>query len=174
MEEPSTDPIPTPRLLLRPLDAAGARRIITGRPGPAARWGPGYPQPGDRAGAERFLRVLAHHGGPGPFGAYEIELRADGTTIGGAGFHGPADARGRVTVGYGLTPAARGLGYAAEALRGLLEHARRHGARGVDGDTDRANTASQRVMAAAGMRCVRQEGRLWYYAVSWARDAASS
>ncbi|WP_330261429.1 GNAT family N-acetyltransferase [Streptomyces sp. NBC_00539] len=167
MEETSTDPIPTPRLLLRPLDRAGARRILAGRPGPADRWEPGYPDAGDRAGAERFLRVWAEHGEPGPFGAYEILLRADGRAIGGAGFHGPADARGRVTVGYGLVPAARGLGYAAEALRGLLEHARRHGARGVDGDTDLTNTASQRVMAAAGMRCVRQDGRLRYYAASW-------
>ncbi|MFF1558289.1 GNAT family N-acetyltransferase [Streptomyces sp. NPDC058279] len=166
MEEPS-DPIPTPRLLLRPLDPARARRILTGRPGPAARWAPGYPDAGDRAGAERFLRVLAEHGDPGPFGAYEIELRADGRTIGGAGFHGPLDALGRVTVGYGLVPAARGLGYATEALRGLLEHARRHGARGVDGDTDLANTASQRVMAAAGMRCVRRDARLSYYEVTW-------
>ncbi|GHB73862.1 hypothetical protein GCM10010347_50100 [Streptomyces cirratus] len=165
--EPSTDTIRTPRLLLCPLDPAGAARIITGRPGPAERWGPGYPDDGDRAGAERFLRVVAEQGDPAPFGAYEIQLRADGQTVGGAGFHGPADARGRVTVGYGLIPAARGHGYAAEALRGLLEHARRHGARGVDGDTDLANSASQRVMAAAGMRCVREDGRLRYYAVSW-------
>ncbi|MFE2285445.1 GNAT family N-acetyltransferase [Streptomyces sp. NPDC059443] len=94
--------------------------------------------------------------------------------IGGAGFHGPADGHGRVTIGYGLIPAVRGLGFAAEALRALLEHALIHGAAGVDGDAGLANVASQRVMAAAGMTLVREDDRLRYYAVTWARDAATS
>ncbi|MEU9300068.1 GNAT family protein [Streptomyces sp. NPDC048269] len=164
----------TERLLLRPLDPGRARRLISGTPGAGERWGPGYPDDGDRAGAERYLRVLAAHGDPLPFGAYEIRRRADGLTIGGAGFHGPADGRGRVTIGYGLVPFVRGRGYAAEALRALLEHARGHGATAVDGDTDRENLASQRVMAAAGMRLVGEDERLRYYAVSWAPDAESS
>ncbi|MFV0130147.1 hypothetical protein ACLGI4_20985 [Streptomyces sp. HMX112] len=37
--------------------------------------------------------------------------------MGGLGFHGPADENGSVTIGYGLTPSARGEG---QALRGLL------------------------------------------------------
>ncbi|MFJ3175606.1 GNAT family N-acetyltransferase [Streptomyces roseus] len=119
---------------------------------------------------------MAESGDPAPFGAYEIRRRRDGLTIGGAGFHGPADAAGVVTVGYGLVPAARGHGYAAEALRALLGHARAHGASGVAGDADRENTASHRVMAAAGMRLVGEDERLRYYAVTWAgaAEAASS
>ncbi|MEV6570730.1 GNAT family N-acetyltransferase [Streptomyces sp. NPDC051577] len=74
---------------------------------------------------------------------------------------------GGVTVGFGLIPAARGRGYAAEALRALLDHARAHGARGVDGDADRENVASQRVMAAAGMRFLREDDRLRHHAVTW-------
>ncbi|MET9609495.1 GNAT family N-acetyltransferase [Streptomyces sp. NPDC006512] len=168
------DALTTPRLLLVPLDREGALRLLSGVPGPGDRWGPGYPDAADRAGAERHLRVLAGAGCPPPFGAYEVRLRGDGLVVGGAGFHGPADARGRVTVGYGLVPGARGHGYAAEALRALLEHARRHGASAVEGDTAVENTASQRVMAAAGMRLVREDGRLRFYAVSWAAGAAES
>ncbi|MGW0752975.1 GNAT family N-acetyltransferase [Streptomyces sp. NPDC002587] len=108
--------------------------------------------------------MLAAQGDPLPFGAYEIRRRDDGSTIGGAGFHGPADARGRVTVGYGLVPSDRGRGYATEALRALLDHARKHGATAVQGDTGLGNTASQRVMEAVGMRLLREDDRLRYYA----------
>ncbi|MFJ9076159.1 GNAT family N-acetyltransferase [Streptomyces sp. NPDC102278] len=157
----------TARLSLAPLDRSLAEHLVGGTPRPRDRWGPGYPDDGDRAGARRFLRLLAEDGDPGPFGAYEIRVREDGVAIGGAGFHGPANAAGRVTVGFGLIPAARGRGYAAEALRALLDHARAHGARGVDGDADRENVASQRVMAAAGMRFLREDDRLCHHAVTW-------
>ncbi|MCX4778879.1 GNAT family N-acetyltransferase [Streptomyces sp. NBC_01264] len=166
------EPLRTRRLVLLPLDADRARRLAagpSGPPGPSDRWAEGYPEAGDRAGAERYLRVLADTGDPAPYGAFEIQRRSDGLMIGGAGFHGPADGAGRVTVGYGLVPAVRGQGYAAEALRALLEHARAQGAVTVSGDTDRANTASQHVMAAAGMHPVGEDARLLYYAVSWTR-----
>jgi hypothetical protein len=61
--------------------------------------------------ASRFLRIP---------GNYEIRRREGGQAIGGVGFCGPADENGRVTIGYGLIPSARGQGYASEALRGLL------------------------------------------------------
>ncbi|MFE5536294.1 GNAT family N-acetyltransferase [Streptomyces sp. NPDC056519] len=168
------EPLPTRRLVLLPLDADRARRLAVGQPGPGDRWAEGYPEAGDRAGAERYLRVLADTGDPAPYGAFEIQRRSDGLLIGGAGFHGPADGEGRVTVGYGLVSAARGQGYAAEALRALLEHARAHGAVCVLGDTGRDNSASQHVMASAGMLPVGEDGRLLYYAVSWARAADHS
>ncbi|WP_406185704.1 GNAT family N-acetyltransferase [Streptomyces sp. NBC_01006] len=164
------------RIVLVPLDAERARAVLSGVPGSGCRWGDGYPDDGDRAGARRYLRVLAESGDPAPFGAYEIRRRADGLTIGGAGFHGPADAAGVVTVGYGLIPAARGRGYAAEALRALLGHARAYGATGAAGDAGRENAASHRVMAAAGMRLVGEDERLRYYGVTWVGEpeAASS
>ncbi|MFF4319887.1 GNAT family N-acetyltransferase [Streptomyces sp. NPDC001568] len=169
------DTLTTPRLDLLPLDPDGARRLLAGAGGAAGRLrAPGYPDAGDRAGAERYLRVWAESGDPAPFGAYEILRREDGTLIGGAGFHGPADGAGRVTVGYGLVPAARGRGWASEALRALVEHARRHGAAGVLGDTDPGNTASRRVMVAAGLLPVGEDDRLARYALTWARAAASS
>ncbi|GAB7189226.1 hypothetical protein ATKI12_9057 [Kitasatospora sp. Ki12] len=129
----------TERLILCPLDPALARRIAANAPQAGDRWEAGYPSGADVAGARRFLEVCGQDGGTGPFGAYEIRRRGDGHAIGGAGFHGPADPQGGVSVGYGLVPAARGHGYASEALRALLSLARELGATRVRGDTDLAN-----------------------------------
>ncbi|WUH88982.1 GNAT family N-acetyltransferase [Streptomyces sp. NBC_00433] len=161
------DDLVTARLVLHPLSVAEAERVRDGTRGEGARWADGYPSEGDVSAMTRFLRNRAHDGGPRPFGTYEIRLRADGTTIGGADFHGPPDEDGGVTVGYGLVPSARGKGYASEALRALLDFARAQGAGSVAGDTDVGNTASQRVMAAAGMRLVATTEQLKFYLIAW-------
>ncbi|MDH6541798.1 GNAT family protein [Streptomyces sp. SPB4] len=157
----------TARLVLHPMTGDEAGRLVAGGPPHGARWAPGYPADGDVVAAERFLRTLADTGDPGPFGTYEIRRREDGAAIGGAGFHGPADAHGRVTIGYGLVPSARGRGYASEALRALLACARAHGVTCVRGDADHENTASHRVMTAAGMRPVGEDERVRYFEITW-------
>ncbi|MGI5323507.1 GNAT family N-acetyltransferase [Actinomadura nitritigenes] len=154
----------TERLVLHPFTVAEAERLVAAGPAPAG----GYPTGMDVAGARRYLEVCASDGDPRPFGAYEIRVRADGRAIGGAGFHRAPDDGGSVTIGYGLVEAARGHGYAAEALRELLRFARAGGAARVTGDTDRGNVASQRVMAAAGMRLVAEDDALMYYELAWA------
>ncbi|MFF3957814.1 GNAT family N-acetyltransferase [Streptomyces sp. NPDC001890] len=159
--------IETPRLLLRPMNGSDALRVISGTPGEGECWAPGYPSPGEMAAAERFLDTCATTGDPSPFGSYEIRRRTDGLVIGGLGFHGAPDENGEVTIGYGLVPSARGMGYASEALRALLLFAREQGVSRVHGDSDLDNTASQRVMEAAGMRLVRQDERLKYYRIDW-------
>jgi len=118
---------------------------------------------GDVSAARRFLRSCAEGDGARHPGAYEIRRRADGCAIGGLDFHGPAGEDGSVTIGYGLVPSARGQGYAAEALRALLAFARKSGIACVKGDADHGNVASQRVMAAAGMRLVAEDERVRYY-----------
>lgn len=85
--------------------------------------------------------------------------------IGGLGFHGPPDATGTVTIGYGLVPSARGTGYASEALRALLRLARDQGVRRVHGDADLDNIASRRVMEAVGMRLAEEDEKLAYYRI---------
>ncbi|MFD0688923.1 GNAT family N-acetyltransferase [Actinomadura fibrosa] len=160
------DDLVTERLVLHPLSVAEAEALLAGEPS-GAGWAPGYPSDADLAGAKRYIATCLHAGDPHPFGAYEIRRRADGLAIGGLGFHGAADENGTVTIGYGLVPAAQGRGYATEALRGLLEYAREAGASSVEGDTDHHNVASQRVMAAAGMRLVGEDERLKYYRISW-------
>ncbi|WP_406012213.1 GNAT family N-acetyltransferase [Streptomyces sp. NBC_00984] len=157
----------TPRLLLHPMNASDALHVRAGTPGDGAHWAPGYPSPGEKAAAERFLDTCARTGDPSPFGSYEIRRREDGRVIGGMGFHGAPDENGNVTIGYGLVPSARGMGYASEALRALLRFAREQGVSRVHGDADLDNIASQRVMEAVGMRLVKEDGTLKYYRIDW-------
>ncbi|MFH9721789.1 GNAT family N-acetyltransferase [Streptomyces sp. NPDC017254] len=156
-------PVATARLLLHPLTVGEAERIVAGEPADGDRWGAGYPADGDVAGARGFLRVWGESGDPGVFGAYELRLLDTGVAVGGIGFHGPPDEIGVVTVGYGVVPAVRGQGYAAEALRALVEIARRAGVAGVKGDADLGNVGSHRVMEAAGMVCVAEDARLRHF-----------
>ncbi|MFJ7067012.1 GNAT family N-acetyltransferase [Streptomyces sp. NPDC101115] len=143
--------IETARLLLLPLTVDGARRIVDAEPAPGERWAEGYPEGGDTRSARGFMNGVAERGDPGVYRPYRIQLLADGTIIGGIGFHGPPDEGGVVTVGYGLVPGARGHGYASESLRALIGRAREAGATAVRGDADLDNVPSHRVMEAAGM-----------------------
>jgi len=165
------DDLATDRLVLHPLSVGEAEALVAGEPS-GAGWARGYPTDADLAGAQRYLATCVHAGDPRPFGTYEIRRRQDGLAIGGLGFHGAADENGTVTIGYGLVPSVQGRGYATEAVRGLLEFARDIGVRSVEGDTDHGNIASQRVMAAAGMKLVAEDDRLKYYRISWRKPVA--
>ncbi|MEU2236039.1 GNAT family N-acetyltransferase [Streptomyces vietnamensis] len=155
------DSVATARLVLHPLTAAEAERIVAREPGDGDLWGEGYPGDGDVRANTGLLRGLAERGDPGVFRNYEIRL--DGVAVGGIGFHGPPDEIGVATIGYGLVPGVRGNGYASEALRAVLELARVAGAAGVKGDADLDNPASHRVMEAAGMRCVAEDEQLRHF-----------
>ncbi|MBP2581697.1 RimJ/RimL family protein N-acetyltransferase [Streptomyces sp. PvR006] len=155
--------VATARLLLQPLTVADAERVVARESVTGDLWGEGYPGDGDVRSATGFLRGVAERGDPGVFRPYAIRLAEGGVTVGGIGFHGPPDEIGVVTVGYGLVPVARGNGYASEALRALLEIARRAGASGAKGDADLDNPASHRVMEAAGMPCVAEDERLRHF-----------
>jgi RimJ/RimL family protein N-acetyltransferase len=90
------------------------------------------------------------------------------------GFHGAPDEIGRVAIGYGLIPAARGSGYASEALRALLAFARAQGVTSAEGDTTHDNTASQHVMTAVGMQLIAEDQRLRYYKITWKDTAVTT
>ncbi|MFD5203023.1 GNAT family N-acetyltransferase [Streptomyces sp. NPDC058375] len=157
----------TERLVLHPISVDEAEQMATGEPTADSRWELGFPAEADVSVAERFLERCATTGNPQPFGPYVIRRRSDHRAIGGVGFHRPPDEHGNVTIGYGLVASARGKGYASEALRALLSLARAEGAASVKGDADHANTASQHVMAAAGMLPAGEDERVRYFAVSW-------
>jgi GNAT superfamily N-acetyltransferase len=144
--------VATARLLLHPMTVDEAERVVARTPLAGDDWAEGYPGDGDVRACTGFLRGVAERGGPGVFGVYRIRLLDTGVAVGGIGFHGPPDAEGFVTVGYGVVPSVRGKGYATEALRALVGVAREAGAAGVKGDADLANTASHRVMEGAGLR----------------------
>jgi RimJ/RimL family protein N-acetyltransferase len=161
------DDLETARLILHPMSIHEAERVAAAEPDDEARWAPGYPTEGERAGAGGYLKACAQHGDPQPFGAYEIRRREDGHAIGGMGFHGAPDEDGSVVIGYSLTSSVRGQGYASEALRGLLSFARTRGLTRVKGDTHHPNVASQRVMLAVGMKLVSEDADLKYYEITW-------
>ena len=85
-------------------------------------------------------------------------LRADDgqpRAIGLINFHGPPDERGFAEVGYGLEPAARGHGYAIEAVEALFGWAAaEHGVRRFRASISPDNLRSQNLVRKLGMEPV--------------------
>jgi RimJ/RimL family protein N-acetyltransferase len=91
-----------------------------------------------------------------------ITRLSDGRAVGGIGFKG-RPVNGRVEIGYGLAPSARGRAYAAEAVMALLTVAADHGLVRVIADTTVENVASQRTLIRAGFRIMRTDAELHHY-----------
>jgi RimJ/RimL family protein N-acetyltransferase len=156
--------IRTSRLELHAVDVAEAKRIAARSAGPTDTWADDYPFEGDVGAVGGLLRATATHGEQRPFGYYRITRLADGRAIGGLGFKGRPDG-GSVEIGYGLAPSARGHGYAAEAVVGLLTVAADNGLSRVLADTTLDNIASQRTLIRAGFRLVSTDAALNHYEV---------
>lgn len=147
--------VTTERLTL-PLWSAGEAADIRagrGRPG----WHRDYPRPDDRDAASLWREGDA-------WGPRHV-VRGE-TVLGSVGFYGPPtpadDGVPEVEVGIGLVAEARGWGFGAEALRGVLAAADAAGAR-VRAATDPGNAASLRMLAACGFTELRgsdEEGHL--------------
>jgi len=131
-----------------------------------------YPFEGDIRAVGAFLSASVE-GDQRPFGYYRIIRAEDGRTIGGIGFKGGPD-NGRVEIGYGLAPSARGHGYAAEAVVALLAIAADHAVATVVAETEPDNVASQRTLVRAGFRRVDAEGALHRYEVAIGVDRRGS
>lgn len=152
--------IVTERLTLESISPELARRIISGDEEENDHWHGEYPFEDELVP----LRALATDPSPHPvFTMYLIRRTSDGLAVGGLGFFGPPDASGRVEFGYGLVPAARGVGLATEAVRAALATASAHGARLAAADTEESNLASQRVLEKAGMTRTHRDGGLVYF-----------
>lgn len=154
----------TSRLRLRAIDADEAERILSGFAGPSDVWALDFPFEGDRIAVGAFLKRTTESGEQRPFGHYLIADSANGLAIGGIGFKG-RPTNGRVEIGYGLVPSARGHGYAAEALTALLDLAATHRVLAVIAATTPDNAASQRTLERVGFDVVRTDARLRHYEV---------
>jgi RimJ/RimL family protein N-acetyltransferase len=138
--------------LLR-LTRQAASRVAAGEPGEQDAWAQGFPREDDSGPAAGLAAAPAD---PSPFGVYLIVPRTHGRTIGSAGFYGPPDRTGQVTIAYGMVESERGRGYGTEAVAGLVGVCRAHGGvTAVNADTDRGNIASQRVLEKNGFIRVR-------------------
>jgi RimJ/RimL family protein N-acetyltransferase len=154
----------TPRLRLHCLTVEEGKRIVDSAAGAEDRWAADFPMQDDRDGVGGYLHNASAGQDPAPFGCYRIDR--DGVAIGTIGFFGPPDDEGRVTIGYGLVPAARQFGYATEAVGRLVDLCRSHDSvRAMLADTEKANTASQRVLDKTGFAFVREDDESRYYQV---------
>jgi RimJ/RimL family protein N-acetyltransferase len=157
------DDLITPRLRLHLFTVAEARRVVDGVPCEADRWAEQFPMQDDKDGVGGFLKAAEAGADSGPFGSYRID-DADGAAVGTLGFYGPPDEEGRVVIGYGLVPGARGAGYATESVGGLIEFCRsRPDVTAILADTEKDNEASQRVLTKNGFVFEREDEQLLYY-----------
>jgi RimJ/RimL family protein N-acetyltransferase len=151
----------TQDLDLRPLSLEEAARIAAAKPEPEDRWAEGFPREDDSGPA---AGLSAAPQDPAPFGVYALVPRSHGQIIGTAGFYGPPDDAGEVTIGYGMVEPEWGQGYGTRAVAGLLEVCRAHGGVSVvNADTDLDNIGSQRVLEKNGFERVRTSESMVYY-----------
>ncbi|GHJ52338.1 hypothetical protein Nm8I071_16450 [Nonomuraea sp. TT08I-71] len=152
----SNPDLTTDRLVLRPWPAEEAAAVVAGERRP--HWAADYPADGDRM----IAGIIA--GNPDqPHGHRLIVERETGLTVGAIGLKLPVT-DGAVEFGYGLAASRRCRGYATEAVRALVAHARTlPGVTLVYATVDPANVPSVRVLEKAGLRrdgTVDSDGRL--------------
>jgi len=86
--------------------------------------------------------------------------------VGGGGFHGPPDRKGRAEIGYAVAPSFRGRGFASEGTAALLGWAfARPETRRIDAETDAGNAPSIRVLEKNRFLPARRSGeggRIWF------------
>ncbi|GHH30710.1 acetyltransferase [Streptomyces lanatus] len=142
--------IPTDRLTLQGVTPAAATDLHTGGDG-GFEWVDGGPFQGTRDAAGMVVKAYEDGTHRPEWGLFVLVRREDGRAIGGMGFHGVPDEEGHAEVGYDLTVAARGHGYAAEGLRALSDHSlTRDDVRLLVAAIHEDNLASQAVATRAG------------------------
>ncbi|MGW1889920.1 GNAT family N-acetyltransferase [Streptomyces sp. NPDC002004] len=142
--------IPAHRVRLVELSRDAAAELSAGGTG-GFDWIDGGPYEGTRVASGKV--VEAHEAGRHRtgWGVYVIIRAEDGRALGAMGFHGAPDEEGRAEVGYDLAEAARGRGYATEALRALTAWAFTHPQlRTLRARIDPDNAPSHAVITRAG------------------------
>ncbi len=132
----------TPRLLVVALPVEVAGMVAAGdlsALSPAAGW--------PHADTADAMRMYATSGSDDVPGVWVVALRDTEQVIGDCGWYGPPGAGGEVEIGYGMSPAFRGRGYATEAVRALLGWVTAYpGVRRVVASTEVTNTPSRRLL----------------------------
>ncbi|MBF4568150.1 GNAT family N-acetyltransferase [Plantibacter sp. VKM Ac-2880] len=152
--------IHTARTTLEPISPALARRIVERDEWHGDAWHPEYPLADELGPLRTHARSTDHD----PVFTLYLVRDAAGLAVGGFGFFGPPDSSGAIEFGYGLIPAARGVGLATEVVVAALAVASSNGASRAIADTDIANVASQRVLEKAGLTEVERSGSMVFFA----------
>jgi ribosomal-protein-alanine N-acetyltransferase len=156
-----TTAIATDRLDLPPLTPAALQALIEADPDRlTALTGAVFPLPVEApplmGDALPFFRDrLRDHPEEAAWWARLLVRRDTREAVGSAGFAGPPDETGTVTVGYAVYPACQGLGFATEAVRVLVLWAlAQPGVARVRATIPPNNAPSRRVAERAGLRPV--------------------
>ncbi|WUW92779.1 GNAT family N-acetyltransferase [Streptomyces sp. NBC_01451] len=140
----------TERLRLEGVTPAAAADLSVGGTG-GFDWIEGGPFEGTREAAGMTTKAYEAGVHRPEFGLFVLVRREDDRAVGGMGFHGAPDEEGKAEVGYDLAEAARGNGYATEALRTLAEWAlARDDVRSLFATIEPRNVPSQGVIARVG------------------------
>lgn len=142
--------IPAGRVVLREVSPAAAADLAAGGTG-GLTWIEGGPIDGTRTAAELVSKAYTSGVHRPEWGMFALVRTEDEIAVGGMGFHGAPDEEGVAEVGYDLVPAARGRGYASEALTSLSTWAlARPGVSALLAIIEQENAASQAVVSRAG------------------------
>ncbi|MFI1032040.1 GNAT family N-acetyltransferase [Streptomyces sp. NPDC020951] len=142
--------IPADRLTLEAVSPSAAAGLRAGGGGGFV-WLGGGPFEGTRDAAGMVTKAYVSGVLRPEFGLYVLVRRADGRAVGSMGFHAAPDDDGRTEIGYDLVEAARGHGYATEALRALADWAlARDDVQRLFAVVEHANASSQAVLERAG------------------------
>ena len=155
--------ITTERLTLQGVTPAAAADLSAGGTG-GFEWIEGGPFEGTRDAASMIMKAYEAGVHRPEWGLFVLVRTEDGRAVGGMGYHGCPDEEGRAEVGYDLTQAARGKGYATEALRGLARWALAHDdVKSLFATVDRTNAPSQGVLSRAGFSRVSEDVEVFAY-----------
>ncbi|GGQ62613.1 hypothetical protein Saso_34180 [Streptomyces asoensis] len=142
--------IPAGRLTLEGVTPSAAAGLRAGGGGGFA-WLGGGPFEGTRDAAGMMVRAYVSGVHRPEFGLYVLVRREDGRAVGSVCFHAAPDEDGRTEIGYDLVQAARGHGYATEALRALAGWAlARDDVRRLFAVVEHTNAPSRAVLERAG------------------------
>jgi RimJ/RimL family protein N-acetyltransferase len=154
--DPDFEPIVTERLVLRRSRPEDAETISAYRSDPEVRRGQGWERTDPDTVRGEIERMAGRAPGePGGWVQFSLEERGDGRLVGDIGLS-PADGEpGVIKVGYTVSPAFQGRGYATEAVGALVSYAfDTLGAEVVRAYADAENTSSIRVAEKIGMHLI--------------------
>lgn len=158
----------TPRLFLRPFQAADLEPFLAYRNDPEVACYQGWDYPYPRTSAERFLAEMQQRtpGLPGKWFHFALEPKATGELAGDCAFYVLGRDTRQAEIGFTLARSHQGLGYATEAVTRLLAYLFDEvGLHRVCANCDDRNLASARLMERVRMR--REAHYIENY---WSRD----